>query len=48
MVGIEQAFWSYLGDHLHQLPSQIHRILYTGVEGPVHRRVMHVCGVASQ
>src|SRR5205814_6752115 len=45
MVDIEQAVWRYLVDHLGQLPSQVHRILYTNVEAQPSDRVMHVCGV---
>src|SRR5918994_2833392 len=48
MIGIEEAFWRRLVDHLGQLPSQVHRILHTDVESLSARRVMHVCGVAGQ
>src|SRR5712672_2025241 len=48
MVGIEEAFWGYPLDHLGQLPSQIHRILHTGLETLPTVRGMHVCGVAGE
>src|SRR3984893_2526664 len=48
MVGIQEAFWGCPVDHLGQLPSQIHRILHTGVEALSTIRGMHVCGVAGQ
>jgi hypothetical protein len=32
MVGIQEAFWRCLVDHLGQLPSPVHRILYTDIE----------------
>src|SRR6202022_2375880 len=32
VVGIQQAFWRRLLDHLGQLPSQIHRVLHTDLE----------------
>ena len=48
MVGIQEAVWRCPVDHLGQLPSQIHRILHTGVEALSTHRVMHVCGVAGQ
>ena len=48
VIGIQQALRRCPLDHLGQLPSQIHRILHTGVEAlPTHRR-MHVRRVASQ
>ena len=48
MVGIQEAVWRCLVDHLGQLPSQIHRILHTGLEALSTVRGMHVCGVAGQ
>ena len=48
VVGIEEAVGRCLLDHLGQLPSQIHRILHTGVEALSADRVMHVRGVAGQ
>ena len=48
MVGIQEAFRRCPLDHLGQLPSQIHRILHTGVEALSTVRGMHVCGVAGQ
>ncbi len=48
MVGIQKAFRRCSLDHLGQLPSQIHRILYTGVEALSTVRGMHVGGVAGQ
>ena len=48
MVGIQEAFRRCPLDHLGQLPSQIHRILHTGVEALSTDRGMHVCGVAGQ
>ena len=48
MVGIQEAFRRCPVDHLGQLPSQIHRILHTGVEALSTHRGMHVCGVAGQ
>jgi hypothetical protein len=48
MVGIQEAFWRRLVDHLGQLPSQVHRILHTGVEALSTRRGMHVRRVAGQ
>src|SRR6185437_4266931 len=48
MVGIEKGFRRYLFDHLSQFPSQIHRILHTGLEALPAVRGMHVCGVAGQ
>ena len=48
MVGIQQAFRRCLLDHLGQLPSQVHRILHTGVEALSTHRRMHVGGVAGQ
>ena len=48
VVGIQQAFRRCLLDHLGQLPSQIHRILHTGVEALSTHRRMHVRGVAGQ
>src|SRR5215212_11504110 len=48
MVGIQEAFWGCLVDNLGQLPSQVHRILHTGVEALSTHRVMHMCGVAGQ
>jgi hypothetical protein len=48
VVGIEEAFRRRPLDHLGQLPSQIHRILHTGVEALSAVRRMHVCGVAGE
>jgi len=48
MVGIQEAVWRCLVDHLGQLPSQIQRILHTGVEALSSHRAMHMCGVAGQ
>jgi hypothetical protein len=48
VVGIEEAFRRCPLDHLGQLPSQIHRILHTGVEALSTHRGMHVRGVAGQ
>lgn len=48
MVGIQQAFWRCPAGHLGQLPSQIHRILHTGVEALPADRGMHVRRVAGQ
>ena len=48
VVGVEEAFRRCPVDHLGQLPSQIHRILHTGVEALSTVRGMHVRGVAGQ
>ena len=48
VVGIQEAFRRRPLDHLGQLPSQIHRILHTGVEALSTVRGMHVRGVAGQ
>ena len=48
MVRIQEAFRRCPLDHLGQLPSQIHRILHTGLEALSTDRRMHVCGVAGQ
>src|SRR6267142_3044100 len=48
MVGIEETYWRRLLDDLGQLPSQIHRILHTGVEALSTDRGMHVRRVAGQ
>ena len=48
MVGIQEAFRRCPVDHLGQLPSQIHRILHTGVEALSTDRGMHVRRVAGQ
>ena len=48
VIGIQEAVRRCLLDHLGQLPSQIHRILHTGLEALSTVRGMHVCGVAGQ
>ncbi len=48
MIGIQEAVRRCPVDHLGQLPSQVHRILHTGVEVLSTHRGMHVCGVAGQ
>jgi hypothetical protein len=48
VVGIQEAFGRCPLDHLGQLPSQIHRVLHTGLEALSTVRRMHVCGVAGQ
>jgi hypothetical protein len=48
VVGIEEAFRRGPLDHLGQLPSQIHRILHTGLKALSAVRGMHVCGIAGQ
>ena len=48
VVGIQETFRRCPVDHLGQLPSQVHRILHTGVEALSTVRGMHVCGVAGQ
>ena len=48
MVGIQEAVWRCLVDHLGQLPSQVHRILHAEAEALSTRRVMHVRRVAGE
>ena len=48
MIGIQQAVRRNSLDHLAQLPSQVHRILHTGVEALSADRGMHVRRVAGQ
>ena len=48
VVGVEQAFRRRPLDHLGQLPSQVHRILHTGLEALATVGGMHVRGVAGQ
>ncbi len=48
MVGIQEAVRRCLFDNLGELPTQIHRILHTGVEALSTDRGMHVRRVAGQ
>src|SRR5580765_6651877 len=48
VVGIEETLWRNPFDHLRQLPTQVHRILHTGVETLSTDRGMHVCRIAGQ
>ena len=48
VVGVQQALRRRPVDHLGQLPSEVHRVLHTGVEALPTDRGMHVRGVAGQ
>ena len=48
VVAIQEAVWRCPVNDLCQLPSQIHRILHTGLEALSTVWGMHVCGVAGK
>jgi hypothetical protein len=48
VIAVEEAVRRYPFDHLCQLPSEVHRVLHTGLEALSTVRRMHVGGVAGQ
>src|SRR5205807_8571917 len=48
MIGVQEAVWRGPLDDRGQLPSQVHRILHTGVEALSTYRVVDMCGVACE